>query len=167
MRNGIVASLFRDRAGHCLQILWNDEGRTDVFCPLPEVEKVDLIYLDGSQSALHAAGQGLTLGISPDPLLLLYEDAKNGLPDQLGEPRISIAEAPRTMTRTGTAKIVLEAATEPVSFSTPPFWDIQRDGLRFRVTPPRQSTAREGEMTASLPDGRGEIRFRVPISNKR
>ena len=166
--NGVHAFLFRDREDRCLQILWNDNSRVDAFFPLPGVPEVELIHIDGSSAMLNAHGEGLTLGVSSDPLMLHYDDSRNGLADELGEPLVEFGSIPNTISRSEFTEIVLVAkasleSTEGITFSVPPFWEVQRSGLKFRVYPPRGTAAREGEFVVSLPEGRGEIRFRVPL----
>ncbi|MBE3123962.1 MAG: hypothetical protein IMZ65_04090, partial [Planctomycetes bacterium] len=80
------AFLFRDRDGHCLQVLWKEKGREDVLVPLPGAGKVTLVGIDGRRSELEAGGKGLTLTVAEDPVLLLYESKEAPLPERLGTP---------------------------------------------------------------------------------
>lgn len=69
--------LFRDRDGRCLQVLWKDKDRSDVQVPLVGVGVVRVIHIDGRSTNLDAAGKGVTLNVTTDPLLLLYDDVKS------------------------------------------------------------------------------------------
>ncbi|MFT5470213.1 MAG: hypothetical protein ACI8UO_005338, partial [Verrucomicrobiales bacterium] len=156
---GVSAYLFRDREDSALQVLWNDEGQEDVFVPLSGVEDVQLIHIDGTRSALNAGGKGITLSVSSDPILLLYNGGEAGLAPKLGEP-----EATLTSHEIGkTIELSFDADTE-LDLTAPPFWSVKRSGLTFSLTPPKDSAVREVLVTAKLKDSSGELVYRFGLS---
>ena len=78
-------------------MLWKGKGRQDVFVPLPGVKRVEVVRIDGSRRVLHAGGKGVTLSVSEDPLLLLY-DGKAALADALEKP-LAALQTPPAMVR--------------------------------------------------------------------
>ncbi len=84
--DGVSAYLFRDRDGQCLQVIWKARGRKDIGVPLPGVDTVQVIRIDGSRRALHAAKESITLTATEDPLLLLYQSEAKELPEKLISP---------------------------------------------------------------------------------
>lgn len=70
----VHAFLFRDRDGKCLQVLWKDKDEKDMQVPLAGVGAVRVIHIDGRSTHHDAAGVGVTLNVTTDPLLLLYDD---------------------------------------------------------------------------------------------
>ena len=91
---GTSAFLFRDRDNRCLEVLWKDKGRADILLPMPSAGKVTLIDIDGRRSELDARGKGLTLTVTEDPVLLLYESGAGQLPDRLEAPQVEITSLP-------------------------------------------------------------------------
>ena len=92
--NGVQAYLFRDEQGGCLQVLWLDGRREDVFVPLAANQEVALVRIDGSRRELRSTNGGVTLSLSDDPLLLLYTDRETKLAESLGDPAMSLVAAP-------------------------------------------------------------------------
>jgi len=172
---GISAFLFRDRDGCMLQILWKDTGTQDVFVPLPGVEHVRVIRIDGSTRELQAARKGLTLSLNDDPLLLLYESKEAGLAQELGKPAARLAAASVSASRS--KGVVVEVQTEegalPVELKAPPQWTVARSSVegaahrvRFTLTPPKSSAIRQLDLIAPLGDAasrRGELYLRLPV----
>ncbi len=91
---GVSAFLFRDRDNRCLQVLWKDKGRADIFLPMPGAGKVTLIDIDGRRSELDARGKGLTLTSMEDPVLLLYEGGAGNWPIAWRDPRRTSRRCP-------------------------------------------------------------------------
>jgi hypothetical protein len=137
----IHAFLFRDRDGRCLQVLWKDRGRQDVQVPLAGVGAVRVIYIDGRETQLDAAGEGVTLSITPDPLLLLYEKGA-GLADQLAAPAARFVDPPSSARR-GELQLRIDPPVAPVA-------SLAND------------TAREAEFVIKLGTS-GELYHRVKI----
>jgi len=58
--SGAQAYLFRDEQGRCLQVLWLDGKRKDVFVPLPASQDIALVRIDGSRQDLQTTTGGVT-----------------------------------------------------------------------------------------------------------
>lgn len=171
----IHAFLFRDRDGKCLQVLWKDKGREDVQVPLAGVGAVRLIYIDGRYSNLHANGQGVTISVTTDPILLLY-DKGQGLAKQLGSPITRIVEPVPGVTRRGVVMMSLaltdKLKLDSVRWKSPRSWIPQKSVFQvpgqvsYPMWHPDNDTtvdpAREAEFILSL-GSRGELYHRVKI----
>ena len=163
---GVSAFLFRDRDGRNLQVLWKDKGRLDVAIPLPGVQGVEVIRIDGSHRALQAAGKDLTITLTEDPLLLLYEGPAGPLPPALGPPPVSLAALP-VFQRGAPAELNLQVlAKEELTLQSPPNWRVQQSGSKFLVTAPTETAAREADLTIALAGGRGELYVHGPLEGK-
>ena len=178
---GTSAFLFRNGTGECLQVLWNQRQPVDVAVPLKGVGAVRLVHLDGTSQDLDARGDGLTLRIGMEPVLLLYTDATGDLPQALGKPRASLPNLPAQAVQGGRSMIEvrIEAgmAGEP-RFLAPPDWTsakasetLQADGGRlavFSLDIPADTTAREATCTVLLEEqgkpAAAELCFRLPIA---
>ncbi len=175
--DGINAFLFRDRDGKNLQILWKDKGRTDVSLPLSGAKEVQAIRLDGERRALNANNKAITLSISEDPILLLYDGAAT-LPDRLGAPVASLPNLPANVVRGGATTFIIAlggAAANDVNLTAPHFWDVKKlpsnngKSVQFTVTSPEDSEVREADFTVTLGNEKnraGELYFRAPVSGK-
>ncbi|MFA4944526.1 MAG: sugar-binding protein [Lentisphaeria bacterium] len=174
----IHAFLFRDRENHCLQVLWKEKGRRDAMLPLPGVGKVTAIDIDGRRSELDAGGQGLTLTINEDPILLLYDSAAAPLAERLGAPAARVAALPEGIVKGGSGmlQVALAKGLSPaaVELATPAFWQARRGGaggeVAFTVTAPAGSVAREGALVVKIKDGKGghcgELRALIPVTGR-
>jgi hypothetical protein len=173
---GIHATLFRDRDGRSLQVLWKDKGRQDVLLPLAGVKDVQIIHIDGSSRALDAGGEGITLSVSEDPLLVLYQ-GDGSLAKVLGPPLAAIAAPPATISRRGPTTIGVALAgieASEVGLVLPPFWKAdktlpaagQKD-VRFTLHPPAGSAVREADVIVTLGSGprRGELYLRAVMAD--
>ena len=184
---GINAFLFQDRDHRSLQVFWKDggahkdAGRQDVFVPLPGVKEVQVIRVDGSRRKLNAEGRGVTLTITSDPLLLLYEGGEKTFPDALGPPAATLVSEPSPSGRgqgEGRGPITLSVtlaassaadAAPAVDLIAPPFWTVERSPaartVRFTATPPKTTTVREPDFTVMLTNAQGtrtgELYFRA------
>jgi hypothetical protein len=169
----IHAYLFRDTDGHDLEIVWKDAGRKDVFVPLPGVQKVEVVRLDGTHRELHANGRGVTLTMREDPLELLYDGAAS-LPDAYGDPSAALASMPTGLVRGGSVDVVVNlGATSPdaVNLVPPPFWPVTKrvgqGSVTFTTTAPEAGDVREAEMTVAIADATGgktgELYMRIPV----
>jgi hypothetical protein len=162
--DGLSAFLFRDRDNRTLQVLWKNKGRQDVLVPLAGVEQVQVLRIDGSRRILHAAGKGITLSITEDPLLLLY-DGGAALAPTLGTPAATLQAPPRTVARRGpfTLTVALDRpSADRVNLVAPPFWTVQKEPgkghVAFRLTPPKASSLREVDLLVTLDDAHGKRR---------
>lgn len=172
--DGVNAFLFRDKEGRALQILWKNKDRADLFVPLPGVNEVLVRRIDGSSRKLDAAGEGLTLSIDKDPVLLMYEGGEKTLAVDLPPPIVSFASLPETISRkapTAVAVKVGNTPTEQIEVVAPPRWTVVKNAAQNGVmavaaAPPADTTIREVELKLLLRDGsgrpRGELLYRAP-----
>lgn len=174
---GVYAALFRDRDKRCFQVLWKEEGRSDVMVPLPGVEKVMMVRIDGRVRELDAGGKGLTLSVGTDPLVLLYESAGAPLAAQLGAPAATLepfAETGFVLGRPASLSVRGKEAGWKAELVAPPLWKVKSGGeagkFDFAVTPPEESRIKEADLLVSLQDGKGraagELAMRVPVEPK-
>ncbi|MBI1370374.1 MAG: cellulase family glycosylhydrolase [Planctomycetes bacterium] len=96
--NGVRAYLFRDEAGHCLEVMWADDATKIVDVPIHAAGAIDCVRLDGSRSALHAVHDAITLSVSDAPLMLLFDGAEAKLAESLAPPKVSLT-APAAVKR--------------------------------------------------------------------
>ena len=171
---GISAFLFRDKDNRNLQVLWKSKGRQDFFVPLPGVKEVQIICIDGSRRMLDADGKGVTLRITEDPLLLLYEGGETTLAKELGTPAATLQAPPVTMMRHGPTTLTV-ASAEKLDLIAPPFWTVKKmsgegdkSSVRFTLTPPLASSIREANFIVTIDDAqgkrRGELYYRAPLA---
>jgi hypothetical protein len=164
----IHAYLFRDTEHRCLQVLWKDKGHQESFVPLPGIDAVKLLRIDGSSAALNAHGQGLTLNLAEEPLLLLYDSAAGGLPEKLAPPAIACATPPGQVVCGGSCAFTLAlngVTGDDVTVTAPPHWGVRQTGpATWSLTAPGKTTGREGRVIVSLKNGAGELYFPVPVA---
>lgn len=159
--DGTYACLFRDEAGACFALLWRDQGRADIQLPLPGVAEVIATRIDGRRTTLQANKQAIGLSVGPDPVLLSYNGPAT-LPAKLGTAPLRITAAPARLMRGAPGIIELAGTADPklVSLVAPPAWKVERaagTALRFTVTSPEASLAREGDILVRLADASGAI----------
>ncbi len=155
---GAQAYLFRDEQDRCLQVLWLDGKREDVFVPMSADGPIRLIYVDGTQQTLQCADGGVTLTLSDEPLLLLYNSKDAALAESLGDAAISLVGQPAAV-RPGTATTLSftgrNLARENVRIVGPSRWTTQLkqagDGrIEVHVESPPLTTAREARIHLQL-----------------
>ncbi|MFT5105255.1 MAG: hypothetical protein ACI9UA_000874 [Pseudoalteromonas tetraodonis] len=156
---GTSALLFRDRDDKCLQVVWNEEVEEDVFLPLPGVGKVEVIRIDGRRTSLDAAQKGISLRITNDPMLVLYE-GNTPLAAKLGAAQAKLISPPAELKRGEKVDFRLTGNANVIA---PAFWTVQKSGERSTLTPPKSSAVREAEVILRLPVKRGELIYRIPI----
>ena len=176
---GIHDILFRDREEHSLQVLWKDQGRADVALPLRGVGEVEVVRLDGSRRRFEAGGEGITLTVNEDPLLVLYAGGGAELPEKLGAPLASLTSPPTSIPpgAATTLDVALHGVSgHDVECIAPPYWTVNGPGpdakesdlLKVSFTPAAGSSAREADVTIRVRNAkgaaRGEIYFHVPIA---
>lgn len=169
------AFLFRDREGKALQIWYKDKGREEVFVPMNGVQEVQLIRIDGTRETLSAEGNGITLTINEDPVLLLYS-GESALPPAPGEPEFRLGNTPGSIVRgTGCELEITGGKNGVVSLKAPPFWQVTElqnssttNVTKFAVKVPDASAVREADLTFSLTDQsgkkRGQIYYRPSVT---
>jgi hypothetical protein len=168
---GTRAYLFRDRAGRSLQVLWNDKARMDVGVPLPGVAAVQVIRIDGRRTELAAGGKGVTLSVSENPLLLLYQGGA-GLADELGPPAACFPSLPPAMIKGAAVPLVVSLrgsgiAPERIALVAPPSWTVRPSADRqdashpgwvsFDVAAPATSEVRQGDLLLRIKDEAGNL----------
>ncbi|MFW6108261.1 MAG: hypothetical protein ACOC8D_00455 [bacterium] len=148
---GAQAYLFRDERGRCLQVLWLDGKREDALVSVPTRRDVELVHIDGSRTVLRSGAGGVTVTLSDDPTLLLYDGGDAALAEALGTPSVALAAAPDAVEPGGTKTLALTGrglTTDAVRVQAPPLWKTslgQAGEGRVAVTveaPPR-TPARE------------------------
>jgi len=169
---GAEAYLFRDARGGCLQVIWRDEGRADVLIPLPSQEDVEVVHLDGSRSRLHNTAGGVSLSVSAEPLLLLYQDKDAGLANALGTAALQLEESPAAVSPGATAALVLGGqglTPDALRVAGPPLWNIAlhqaaEDQVRCTVHVPPTTPAREARIYVQLlAEGQAVGELTVPL----
>jgi hypothetical protein len=162
-------------------VLWKNKGRRDVLVPLPGAEAVRTIAIDGRETVLDALREGVTLTISEDPVLLLYNDGDNTLAQALGKPRAALLSPPAAVsTRDGvTLAVERDGSTATnLELKVAPFWTVKdsapepgksgRSVVRFTVAPPPASSVREADVSILLKDSdgmrRGQLQFHAPMA---
>jgi hypothetical protein len=165
----IRATLFRDAAGKSLQVLWKAKGRADVSVPLAGVGKVEIVRVDGSRRYLDAGGKALTLTVSSDPLMLLY-DGGGALPAELRTPIASVGSFRGTISRKDGDTIRIDNhAARSKDVIVPRGWNVglwhqAQSGEIFSLRPVAPSDVRELDVIITFADERGELYLRVPIT---
>ena len=174
---GASAFLFRDRDNRCLQVLWKDKGRADIRLPMPGANKVTLIDIDGRRSELNARSKMLTLTVTEDPVLLLYEGGTGQLPDRLGMPLVQVTSIPGGLIK-GVASVLTVSLfgleEQDVELVGPPTWTIQHAAspgradrsVPYAITVPETSNAREGDLVVKFKNGGGQLHARVPVTGR-
>jgi hypothetical protein len=173
--NGAQAYLFRDLAGACLQVLWLDDAREDVLVPLPADQEIELVRLDGSRSTLRSTDGGVSLTLSAEPVLLLYQDQKQGLAKTLGSPVLSLTAAPAAVAEGGTSVFSLqgkELVAKSLQVTCPPLWTTTlkpagKDQVQCEVRAPAATPAREARISVQRTSGGeaiAELTLSVPVA---
>jgi hypothetical protein len=183
---GTQAYLFRDHERRSLQVLWNDKARVDVGVPLPGVAAVEVIRIDGRRGELAAGGKGISLSVSEDPLVLLYQGG-TGLADALGPPAASISELPRAMIKGAAVPVEVSLggpgstlSPERIALVAPPAWTVRRSAGRrdaagatrvaFDVAAPQSSEVRQGDLLVNILDEAGnpcgQLSALVPVAGR-
>lgn len=168
------AILFRDKNNKCLLITWKEKGRHDAFIPLKGVGKVKMIRIDGSSAELDAAGKGLTLSFSEEPLLLFFDSADLKLADKLEKPEVSLQGQLPDIVTGGEALLTFDINginAQELSISTPPKWQVktlktEKKTVTFAVTAPKNTLAKEGRLTLNLKNSNGEIYLPLKVLGK-
>ncbi|MEM1060356.1 MAG: sugar-binding protein [Verrucomicrobiota bacterium] len=167
---------YADRA---LQIIHKKKGRADVFLPLPGVNEVEVVRIDGQIEQLDAGGQGITLTVKEDPVLVKYEGG-GSLPETLGPPAMELVEAPESVVQGEASTLAVklnEGQPDQVSLQAPPDWKVEKtpgqsaDGkplVRFSVLSPENSEVREADLEVALAGSgqlpRGELYLRPEVT---
>lgn len=172
--NGVQAYLFCNASGGCLQILWWDEARGEHFVPLPAKQDVELVRIDGSHATLHSTDGGITLTLSPEPVLLFYRDRQERLAKSLGTPVISLDAVPPAVDAAGTTTFSVqgqELTAESLRVIGPPLWQATvkpagENQVACLVCAPDGTTAREARFYLQrLSNGNTVAEMTVPVAS--
>jgi hypothetical protein len=163
--DGVTGCLFRDAAGHCFAIIDKTQGRADLTLPLAGVDEVVAIAIDGRRTTFKTGGKGVGLSVGPDPVLLAY-DGPAELPAQTAAPLLRIASAPLRLMRgvPGVVEVATTGDAKLVTLEAPLGWIVERAAaqpLRFAISSPAGSLAREGTVTVRLSDAAGATKALV------
>jgi hypothetical protein len=170
---GVYAALFRDRDRNCLQVLWKEDGDADVFVPLPGTGKVRVVRIDGRSRELEAGEKGISLTVSPDPVLLEYVNPSARLASGLPAPAASISGADRSLVLGSTALLSLKVNEKGMSaeVQAPPLWKTEKQSSGNHLLKlPANSRIREAVLAVAVKDVRGnatgDLMRRLPVSGK-
>lgn len=155
---GAQAFLFRDDKGRTLQILWLDGERQDAFVPIATDGSVRIVRLDGTEQVVQPSNGGITLSLSDDPLLLLYDDGASKLAEELAAPALSLVGQTGDIIPGDMVKLAFvgkELKRENIRVIGPPLWKIEvakvtASQLEVNVHAPASSTAREAKIRVQL-----------------
>jgi hypothetical protein len=169
------AYLFVDDEDNCLQVIWNDVARDEAFVPLPGVPSVTVIRIDGSFRELNPAGKGISIDVSTEPVLLLYEQTDARLSERVFEPALRLTSRLRPAVKGSPYEI--EVSTSGVSANGlevegPRGWPIERKQLdagriSITMTVPETTAAREARLRVTSKKGpQGELYLGVPLAGR-
>jgi len=170
--NGVQAYLFRDEQGNCLQVLWLDGKREDVRVPLPGKIDIQLVHIDGARTTLRSMAGGVSVTVSEDPILLLYQGGETALAKALGAPAASLPAVPGAVGPGGTSSLSLMGkalAAESIRIRCPPLWKASpkqagEDRVDVTVQAPPATPAREARVYVRLlSDGAAVGELAVPV----
>jgi hypothetical protein len=175
--NGAQAYLFQDSKGACLQVLWLDDAREDALVPLAADQETELVRLDGTRSTVHSKDGGVTLTLSAEPVLLLYQDKKQGVAKSLGTPALSLTAAPAPVVEGETSAFSLQGknlTSESSRAICPPLWTTTlksagKDQVRCVVRAPATTPAREARIQVQrISDGKAiaDLTVSIPIARR-
>ena len=115
---------------------------------------------------LGANGEGVTVSVSTDPMLLLYDGGPSTLAAEFATPANSVTSVPENIGR-GEAFEFQLATSSDLQVIVPPFWEVDSPaGNCYRLSPPPNSAAREVEVRIRLDGAQGELYRRVGITER-
>jgi len=160
--------LFRDKENRALLICFKDQGRREVSLPLGNVGAVKAIRIDGSLHSFEPEEGKISLTMSEDPILLLYEGGDQNLPEKLPDAAYSLGDSVARIDqgKTSSFDVVLGGVSpDRLNLQAPPLWKTGKaavkngegkDVLRFTVEPPPETSAREADMTVYVNNADGK-----------
>mgnify|MGYP006285032549 FL=1 len=177
-KDGNKGFLFSDNQDNHLLALWNRARADDAFVPLPGIGTVALTYLDGHRVRLDAAGEGITVRLGEEPVLMTFRGSMSGLPDSLGTGHAGFnadGHAPFvTGNRNELTLTLAEEQVAAVKLAGPPQWSIQpekgspgQSAQAFAIPIPEESAVRTARLDAILHDrklrARGHLYLSRPV----
>jgi len=181
--SGVSEFLFKNKKGNCLAVLWNTKGTADICLDLPDVNDVQIKYLDGRNIKINAAGKGVNIRVGEDPVLVLF-DSGEIMHDKINlNPSAKIAALPDYLVQGANSQIVIktDAAEERIPALAGPFqFDISPgekkklgDGMNeisYKVKTPESCNAQAVAFRASLEGnkdcGATEMLIRIPVKSR-
>ncbi len=172
---GVNSVLFRDKKNACLLVIWKDKGRQDAFIPLEGVGKVKVVRIDGGSIELDAKGKGLTLSLSEEPFLLLFDSASLKLASTLEGAQFSVAGEIPSIVKGGSATLSIACAAgvsaEDLTLTAPPSWTVRKAQSHagkavFEISAPEMTSAREGRLAIHAANSGGELYLPLQISGR-
>ncbi|HOK04251.1 MAG TPA: sugar-binding protein [Victivallales bacterium] len=169
--DGVQSFLFRDDKGDAFHVLWREGGRIDHSIPLGNVNEIKLIRIDGSSQLLKTINGAITLGISPEPVLLRYKTENKLLPKELGTPVISIEDKNYKIIKGKNCEFRISGQNikaEDITIVPPPRWEAKttQDGKEVlcTITAPELTNARVGRILVQYsPGGNVNSEIIVPV----
>lgn len=172
----IDAFLFSDDNGNSMIVIWKDKGREDVFLPLPGVEQVKAVQLDGTSNLLATQGKGITLGLNVEPVLVFFTAKGVTLPAALEKPALAFVDAIKPIVKSSTQRFSLRGPglkPEELVLKLPAGWTAQIragavDTVDCTVTAPEITDARYGRLEAvRMQNGRAvaALHTLIPVTN--
>lgn len=171
--DGTQAYLFKDKDRNCLVSIWNDTGRKDVSLPLAGVESAELIRIDGSRVKLTPDAGNVTLGVSIEPLVLVYSQKDAKLPEALGAPAMALASELKAAAKGQETVLKISGAgltPQALKVSAPPLWTVSTRAAGADVEcvlkSPDVSAVREGRVSVQRIAGdkiSGELMITLPV----
>lgn len=173
--DGTQAYLFTDKDGNCLLTLWTDAGRREVALPLAGVDSVELVRIDGGRVTLAPDAAGVTVGVSPEPVVLLYMQKDAKLPEALGAPAVALASELKPAGKGQETVLTLRGTgltPQALRITAPPLWTVTTRAAGADVEcvlkVPDVTAAREGRVSVQKLAGDkpcGEVMITVPVKN--
>ncbi|MEX0653790.1 MAG: sugar-binding protein [Phycisphaeraceae bacterium] len=169
--------LFANDQGECLQVVWNDQQARSVFIPLPGVDRVRMVRIDGSDLQMTARNGGVTVGVGEEPLLLVYEQATPAL-GEIEDGRLRVTSPIEPLVRGQTQAIEVtgpDLAADRLTVQAPPRWEVDLQQVDFAtvrlyVQAPADTQAREGRILVQRTAGEGavegELAMAVPLMGR-
>lgn len=170
-KDGTEIYLFRDKEGNSLISIWNEKERKEIFIPLSEVNEVEVIRIDGSKRKLNAQGRGISIDVSSEPVLLLFNQKKGGLPVDIKESDIKILYS-KSVVEGGNAEIMISGkgiSPENINLNLPYEWKILKmekvkGGVKININVPSEIFSTEARIRITVSGNRLNGDFFVPLS---
>ncbi|MCZ7643828.1 MAG: hypothetical protein M5U26_00860 [Planctomycetota bacterium] len=165
--DGTQAFLFRNGAGQCLQVLWNERGRKDVAVPLPGVKAAEILRIDGTRTACALADGVLPASVSNEPILLLYEQQAAKLAEALKPSEFKLLEAPEVFVKGKSATLEIKVP-RGLKLIGPPLWKYSEYTFEVgvascQIAVPADATAREARILARMLDVKGNVLGEIAV----
>ncbi|MEI6165823.1 MAG: sugar-binding protein [bacterium] len=153
--DGTESYLFANSKGECLQMVWNEKGRTDIGLAVPGAETASLVLLDGTTLPLAPHEGVVTVTVSAEPIMVLYRAKTPTLQDKGAVPSVALEAPPTSVVKGQKRELKLFGAgltPESVRVTVPPKWQVTNrtagpDEVVCEVMPPAETEAQSGRIT--------------------